>query len=451
MIKKINYNKVRKSIRDVFEIGLGLINEKRNYTVAIFTDETMTSIADMFYEVGLKENIIPLIINVNTKKQEEIKTNHPSNFSAIIHHCDSIINLVSIKPECQPFRWQIVKEGLRVNKKVAHMPGITFDVLEKAAKINYPKLIEKTEELTNILTLAEELTIKTYEKYILNIKLGNWLNPPIASNGIIPFGGWGNIPSGEVFIEYFRKSKIEGDFVVDGSTPLGIIKKPIRISILNGKLNGLGPLESRQKDKLLPEILEALQPDTNPKLKMEEIGIGTNDLITPEQLTGNMLLDEKVLGTAHIALEKTGVEQRHMDMVAKYPEIIINKNISIMEDGKLLNKFEDILDDISNTKDDKGIKKVVRIKPDYRFIPVLNPLLFKSWKDHQGRLHTTQIGNTNTSRKLSEVYRLTKNKPLAISTLQKKINKEYKMKASDIRKCISLLKKHKFVNIIYEK
>ena len=69
-----------------------------------------------------------------------------------------------------------------------------------------------------------------------------------------------------------------------------------------------------------------------------EFGIGTND---KAKITGNILEDEKVIGTCHIALGnnagfggKINV-QLHLDGIIKKPTIWVD-NKKIMENGKFL-------------------------------------------------------------------------------------------------------------------
>ncbi|MEA2212178.1 MAG: hypothetical protein QOF83_2126, partial [Solirubrobacteraceae bacterium] len=67
--------------------------------------------------------------------------------------------------------------------------------------------------------------------------------------------------------------------------------EPARLTVENGRIvaaeNGLGP-----------EYLELLQAHGELGTNLAELGIGTNDRA---QLTGNVLEDEKILGTVHVA------------------------------------------------------------------------------------------------------------------------------------------------------
>jgi leucyl aminopeptidase (aminopeptidase T) len=83
------------------------------------------------------------------------------------------------------------------------------------------------------------------------------------------------------------------------------------------------------------EMLTAAGPDgTN----VAELGIGTNEKAT---LTGELLEDEKILGTCHVAFGASaaigGTVQVpiHLDCVVMRPELAIDGRV-VLRDGELL-------------------------------------------------------------------------------------------------------------------
>jgi leucyl aminopeptidase (aminopeptidase T) len=111
----------------------------------------------------------------------------------------------------------------------------------------------------------------------------------IADDGDLTQPGvFGNLPCGEGFISPVGG---EGTAIVMSLGPLGVSPEPVTLTVRRGHLvsaeNGLGPA-----------WLESLQAHGPNGTNLAELGVGTNDRAT---LTGNVLEDEKILGTVHIA------------------------------------------------------------------------------------------------------------------------------------------------------
>ena len=74
-----------------------------------------------------------------------------------------------------------------------------------------------------------------------------------------------------------------------------------------------------------------------------EIGIGLNPLIT--KMTGYMLTDEKIIGTAHLAIGNNitmgGINQSdiHWDMIINRPTILVGDEL-LMKDGEFAAEYQ---------------------------------------------------------------------------------------------------------------
>src|ERR1700761_5635797 len=144
-------------------------------------------------------------------------------------------------------------------------------------------------------------------------------------------GAFGNLPCGEGFIAPVEGSA-EGTLVVDGSiAAVGLVGSPVRLTLEGGHLTGA---TGDQGAKLM-ELLTPHGPDgTN----VAELGIGTNEEAI---LTGNILEDEKIFGTAHVAFGASagigGTVQVpvHLDVVIKEPTVEIDGE-GILGGGELL-------------------------------------------------------------------------------------------------------------------
>ena len=104
-------------------------------------------------------------------------------------------------------------------------------------------------------------------------------------------GAFGNIPCGEAFIAPLEGTA-EGTLVVDGSiAAIGRLAEPVELTVRGGHLTEATGAEGAQ-------LLELLTEHGADGTNVAELGIGTNESAI---LTGNILEDEKILGTAHVA------------------------------------------------------------------------------------------------------------------------------------------------------
>jgi aminopeptidase len=156
---------------------------------------------------------------------------------------------------------------------------------------------------------------------------------PHASSGLfIEKGQWGNLPTGEAYLAPLE-GRSNGVVVVDGSMAgVGLVAAPIRIEVRDGFAAAIeGGAEAARLEALLAPHGQAART-------VAEFGIGTNDRAI---LTGNILEDEKVMGTIHVAFgdnKSMGGSVRvasHLDGLVTRPSVWFD-DTKIMADGRLL-------------------------------------------------------------------------------------------------------------------
>ncbi len=144
-------------------------------------------------------------------------------------------------------------------------------------------------------------------------------------------GAFGNLPCGEAFVSPAEQTA-EGTLVIDGSIAgVGKVETPVELTVRDGHLtDATGP-----EGATLLELLTKHGPDgTN----LAELGIGTNEEAT---LTGNILEDEKILGTAHVAFGASAAiggsvqVPVHLDCVILEPTVEIDGQ-EVVRGGELL-------------------------------------------------------------------------------------------------------------------
>jgi leucyl aminopeptidase (aminopeptidase T) len=212
--------------------------------------------------------------------------------------------------------------------RVATLPGVTGDMLARLMNADMAMLRRRGAAVAAALRSGAEAHITC--PHGSDLRLGLEDRIPIADAGVITApGAFGNLPCGEAFVS---PATGEGTLVVDGSIAgVGKVETPVELTIEDGHLTeATGP-----EGATLMELLTRHGPDgTN----VAELGIGTNE---EAMLTGNILEDEKILGTAHVAFGASaaigGAVQVpvHLDCVMVEPTVEVD-GTTICEGGELL-------------------------------------------------------------------------------------------------------------------
>jgi leucyl aminopeptidase (aminopeptidase T) len=214
--------------------------------------------------------------------------------------------------------------------RVGTLPGVTEEMLARVMSADMGGLRRKGRAVADILTSGSEVHITSV--------LGTDLRLGIEGRDAIPdagelteAGAFGNLPCGEGFIAPMEGTT-EGTMVVDGSIAgIGRVSEPVTLTIDGGHLTGATGTEGNR----LVDLLSAHGEDgTN----VAELGIGTNE---KAELTGEILEDEKILGTAHVAFGANasmgGKVQVpvHLDAVLLEPDVTVDGE-PVLRAGELL-------------------------------------------------------------------------------------------------------------------
>ncbi len=220
-------------------------------------------------------------------------------------------------------------------------PGITPDMLNRTAVIDYSELKDRCERLNKLFKNAVSVHITAPGGTDVKIDVqgrslmfddGDFTKP----------GTGGNIPAGEVFISPVV-GKTEGTIVYDGSMTFSdgdsILETPITCVLKDGFVDKITGGEEAKR--LLKTITEAEERpytlESEGKLQkgqadiykrnarnIGELGIGLNPAA---QITGNMLEDEKAFHTCHFAIGENYDNDApcliHLDGVVRDPTIVL--------------------------------------------------------------------------------------------------------------------------------
>jgi leucyl aminopeptidase (aminopeptidase T) len=214
--------------------------------------------------------------------------------------------------------------------RIATLPGVTEDMLGRVMSADMAELRRRGRAIADRLTAGSEAVITSPAGSDLRLGLGDREAIPDAGE-LTQRGAFGNLPCGEGFIAPLEGTT-EGTLVVDGSiASVGIPAEPVVLTVESGHLVAA----SGEEGGRLMELLTAHGADgTN----VAELGIGSNE---KAKLTGEVLEDEKILGTAHVAFGASaaigGTVQVpvHLDCVAMRPDVSVDGE-PLLRAGELL-------------------------------------------------------------------------------------------------------------------
>jgi aminopeptidase len=213
--------------------------------------------------------------------------------------------------------------------RIASMPGVTSEMLARVMGADLRLLRKRGASVGRALGAGAEARITCARGSDLMLGLAD--RTAIVDAGALSMrGAFGNIPCGEAFIAP-REGTAEGRLVVDGSIAgVGRLAEPVELTVEAGHLTDAS---GRDGARLMELLTEHGEDGTN----VAELGIGTNESAI---LTGNILEDEKILGTAHVAFGASaaigGTVQVpvHLDCVVLRPTVEID-GATIVQAGEL--------------------------------------------------------------------------------------------------------------------
>jgi leucyl aminopeptidase (aminopeptidase T) len=214
--------------------------------------------------------------------------------------------------------------------RAATLPGVTEEMLARVMGADMDELRRRGHLLADLLTAGGEARITSADGSDLRLNIEGRTGIPDAGELGEP-GAFGNLPCGEGFISPHHDSG-GGKLVVDGViASIGIPDEPVELTVEDGQLVGA---TGEMGEELMRQLTAAGADGT----RVAELGIGTNEKAI---LTGELLEDEKLLGTVHVAFGASagiGGEIQvpvHLDCVVMKPTLTIDGR-EVVRDGELL-------------------------------------------------------------------------------------------------------------------
>jgi leucyl aminopeptidase (aminopeptidase T) len=222
------------------------------------------------------------------------------------------------------------KAASEAGVRIATLPGVTAEMLARVMGAEMAELRRRGRAVAAALDCGEEARITCAHGSDLRLGIEGRRAIPDAGELTEP-GAFGNLPCGEGFIAPMEGTG-EGTLVVDGSIAgVGQLDAPVTLTVRAGHL-------TEATGTAGATLLQLLTAHGSDGTNVAELGIGTNEKAI---LTGNILEDEKILGTAHVAFGASeaigGTVQVavHLDCVVLEPTLEIDGK-AIVRAGELL-------------------------------------------------------------------------------------------------------------------
>lgn len=308
------------SAKIAVEVAMGL---KSNEIALIICDEKSRKIGYVLLNAA---NIAKEAILIEMKEMESNGEEPPELVANTLLHCDVALIPTTKSMSHTKARKAACDKGVRI----ATLPGITEDMMERALDVDYKEMELLSNKFTDLLTHSKNIEINT--ELGTNLRFSIDERQGHSDTGICHNpGDFSNLPAGESCIAPVEGTS-SGTLIIDGSLAgYGLLKNPLKIKIENGFIKDL---EGDGAD-FLKEVYNKYGVSA---WNVAELGIGTNPKAT---ITGNVLEDEKVKGTIHIAFGDnisfggTVSVDSHLDGVIMKPTLILDGKV-IIKEGELL-------------------------------------------------------------------------------------------------------------------
>jgi aminopeptidase len=212
--------------------------------------------------------------------------------------------------------------------RAATLPGVTEEMLARVMSADMEGLRRKGHAVAEALDRASEARVADANGTDLTLDISGREAIPDTGELTEP-GAFGNLPCGEGFVSPVTGN---GTLVVDGSLAgIGRVDEPVELVVERGHLTSARGGQGMAFMELLTEHGE---DGTN----IAELGVGTNEKAI---LTGEILEDEKIAGTIHVAFGASagigGTIQVpvHLDVIVMKPTLELDGE-AIVRDGELL-------------------------------------------------------------------------------------------------------------------
>ncbi|MDY6789229.1 MAG: aminopeptidase [Candidatus Nanohaloarchaea archaeon] len=296
------------------------LNVQSDEEVLIVADDERMEIAQSIREVSLEEAGETMLLNI--EKTDQHGAEPPRPVTSAMKDSDVVIAPTTYSLSHTQARIAACNNGVRM----ATLPGITKEIFTTSMLADYEDIKKRSEKIYKLLSGVDEVHVKSPSgtDISLEIDMDRW----DTDTGILHNpGDFGNLPAGETDGSPLNA---EGKIVIDS---LELHGKEIAPPGTEVKIRDTKAVDISEECRL-KKVFERVENART----LAELGIGTNPKAT---IIGNILQDEKVMGTCHFAFgDNTSYggaskSEIHWDSVIKSPTIKFDDR-KIMERGDFL-------------------------------------------------------------------------------------------------------------------
>jgi len=298
---------------------------KSGETVLVITDQPRRKIGYALWEEAKRSGAEAILTEIIPRKIHSEEPPRP--VAELMKNADVVLAPTTKSLTHTDARREACSQGTRI----ATLPGITEEIMTRTLDADYQKIAARSRKIALMLTKAHQVRLTTPGGTDIAMSVEG--RKGYADTGLYhQKGDFGNLPAGEAFLAPIEGSS-QGTIWVDGAiADLGVLKEGIRLVVKDGFVTEILGRTEAEKLKTL------LSPLGKLAYNIAELGIGTNDKAI---VTGNVLEDEKAIGTVHIALgDNASMGGKvsapiHIDGILLRPTLKVDGE-TIMADGKLV-------------------------------------------------------------------------------------------------------------------
>ena len=233
-----------------------------------------------------------------------------------------------------------IRQALREGARVATMPGMTEEMFTHGGMAaDFNEIKRKISNLGPYLRRRRIINVKSEQGTDITFEV-NWRDWKLDDNGICNRPRMlTNLPAGKAFIMP-REGSMSGKVVIDGSWDATLLEEQIELEIENGIVidvkGGTTAANIRQE---FGEVARKLRSkDRENVWTIAEFGFGVNE---HARLGGNVLEDEKRLGTCYIAIGDNTALGGHSSVGIHIPGVLKSPSVwlddtQILDDGQFI-------------------------------------------------------------------------------------------------------------------
>lgn len=306
---------------------------RRGENVLVVCDPTTTEIGQALYEAA--SNISDRTLLIIMPKGRHHGEEPPRPVTNLMRQQQVVLAPTKFSLTHTKARIQASKDGARI----ATMPGMTVELFtEGGMSADFSKIRDLIADLGGILRRKREVHITSSAGTDIRFEV-DWKKWNREDSGICNRPQMvTNLPAGKVFTSP-RSGSMNGVIVIDGSCDADILSEPLTLTVEEGVVidvkGGSAAANIRQSFGEVAKKLRSREQDL--LWTVAEAGFGVNP---NARLLGNLLEDEKVLGTFYFSIGDSAslpspATGKRLTGVLRSPTVTIGEEV-IIDDGRFL-------------------------------------------------------------------------------------------------------------------